>query len=68
MQEPLPKLPAGLPVRLDRPALVVGGGPFNPRLVEKYVGRGFALIAADGAADELMLAGLKPEFVIGDFD
>lgn len=68
MQEPLPKLPAGLPVRLDRPALVVGGGPFNPRLVEKYVGRGYALIAADGAADELMLAGLKPEFVIGDFD
>lgn len=68
MQELLPKLPAGLPIRLDRPALVVGGGPFDPRLVEKYAGRGYALIAADGAADELMLAGLTPELVIGDFD
>jgi thiamine pyrophosphokinase len=68
MQEPLPKLPAGLPVRLDRPALIVGAGPFDLRLVERLAGRGFALVAADGSADELMLAGLTPEFIIGDFD
>ncbi|HUV32796.1 MAG TPA: thiamine diphosphokinase, partial [Devosiaceae bacterium] len=31
-------------------------------------GRGFALVAADGAADDLALAGLTPELIVGDFD
>ncbi|MEX0627961.1 MAG: thiamine diphosphokinase [Cucumibacter sp.] len=68
MQEHSPKLPTGLPIQFDRPVLVVGGGPFDPKLAEKLVGRGFALIAADGAADDLMLGGLTPELIIGDFD
>jgi thiamine pyrophosphokinase len=56
------------PVVIERPALLVGGASFDARLAEKLVGRGFALIAADGAADELALVGLTPEFIIGDMD
>lgn len=68
MQEHAPKLPAGLPVALDRPAAIVGGAGFDARLAESLARQGFALIAADGAADELALGGLTPDFVIGDMD
>lgn len=68
MQDHSPTLPAGLPIGIDRPAVVVGGASFDAGLVERLVGRGFALVAADGAADELALIGLTADFVIGDMD
>jgi len=62
------KAGASGPVVIDRPAVIVGGAAFDARLVEKLVRRGFALIAADGAADELALVGVTADLVIGDMD
>lgn len=68
MQGHSPRAEAGLPVLIERPAVIVGGASFDARQVEKLVGRGLALIAADGAADELALVGLTADLVIGDMD
>lgn len=50
------------------PVIVLGGGDFDPAQLREFVERGYALIAADGAADAALALGLQLHAVIGDFD
>ncbi len=48
--------------------VVVGGGQVDPALMSELYASGGHLVAADGGADQIVAAGLKPEMIIGDFD
>ena len=48
--------------------VIVGGGTVDHELMRDLYLAGAHLVGADGGADEIVAAGLKPEAIIGDFD
>lgn len=48
--------------------VIVGGGTVDHDLLRDLYLAGAHLIGADGGADQIVAAGLKPEAIIGDFD
>ena len=55
-------------LKFENPIVLVGGGWVDWPLLEQLVERGYALVAADGAINELMARGYRPDAVIGDMD
>lgn len=52
----------------DDPIVIVGGGSVDAELLRELYANGCRLIGADGGADQIVEAGLKPEVIVGDFD
>jgi thiamine pyrophosphokinase len=52
----------------DDPIVIVGGGTVDAELLRELYASGCRLVGADGGADVIVDAGLKPEVVVGDFD
>ena len=52
----------------DDPLVIVGGGTVDFDLLFELYASGGRLVGADGGADQIVAAGLKPEIIIGDFD
>ena len=52
----------------DDPIVIVGGGRVDAELLRELYASGCRLIGADGGADQIVDAGLKPEVIVGDFD
>jgi len=48
--------------------VVVGGGTVDHELLRELYLAGAHLVGADGGADQIAAAGLRPEAIIGDFD
>lgn len=48
--------------------VIVGGGTVDFDLLRELYASGGHLVGADGGADQIVEAGLKPELIIGDFD
>src|SRR5690606_39262960 len=48
--------------------VIVGGGTVDAELLRELYASGGRLVGADGGADVIVAAGLKPEAIIGDFD
>ena len=48
--------------------VIVGGGTVDFDLLFELYASGGRLVGADGGADQIVAAGLKPELIIGDFD
>jgi thiamine pyrophosphokinase len=48
--------------------VIVGGGHVDRELLRELYASGGRLVGADGGADEIVAAGLKPEVIVGDFD
>lgn len=48
--------------------VIVGGGLVDPEVLQELYLGGGRLVGADGGADVIVAAGLKPEAIIGDFD
>ena len=48
--------------------MIVGGGSVDLDLLRDLYLSGAHLVGADGGADQIVAAGLKPEAIIGDFD
>ena len=48
--------------------VIVGGGSLDPELLRELYASGGHIVGADGGADQIVAAGLKPELIIGDFD
>jgi len=48
--------------------VIVGGGTVDHDLLRDLYLTGAHLVGADGGADQIVAAGLKPEAIIGDFD
>ncbi|MDC9825191.1 thiamine diphosphokinase [Devosia sp. ZB163] len=48
--------------------VVVGGGTVDNDLIQELYASGGHLVGADGGADQIVAAGLKPELIVGDFD
>lgn len=48
--------------------VLVGGGTVDFDLLRELYASGGHLVGADGGADQIVEAGLKPELIIGDFD
>lgn len=48
--------------------VIVGAGRVDPDLLRELYASGGHLVGADGGADVIVAAGLKPEFIVGDFD
>jgi thiamine pyrophosphokinase len=48
--------------------VIVGGGPVDDDLLRELYASGGHLAGADGGADRIVAAGLKPELIVGDFD
>ena len=48
--------------------VLVGGGSLDADLLRELYASGGHLVGADGGADQIVAAGLKPELIIGDFD
>ena len=48
--------------------VIVGGGRVDQDLLRDLYLTGGHLVGADGGADQIVAAGLKPEAIIGDFD
>lgn len=48
--------------------VIVGGGAVDIELMRELYASGGHLVGADGGADVIAAAGLKPEVIIGDFD
>ena len=48
--------------------VIVGGGTVDLDLLRDLYLTGAHLVGADGGADQIVEAGLKPEAIIGDFD
>ncbi|MDP1730028.1 MAG: thiamine diphosphokinase [Devosia sp.] len=61
--------PSQTPVAIFEDVLViVGGGTVDGDLLRELYASGGRLVGADGGADQIVAAGLKPEIIIGDFD
>lgn len=52
----------------DDPIVIVGGGTVDRELLQELYASGCRLVGADGGADVIVAAGLKPEVIVGDFD
>lgn len=52
----------------DDPIVIVGGGSVDAELLRELYASGCRLVGADGGADVIVDAGLKPEVIVGDFD
>ena len=52
----------------DEVLVIVGGGTVDDDLLRELYASGARLVGADGGADRIVAAGLKPEVIIGDFD
>jgi thiamine pyrophosphokinase len=52
----------------DDPIVIVGGGTVDGELLRELYASGCRLIGADGGADVIVEAGLRPEVIVGDFD
>lgn len=48
--------------------VIVGGGWVDTDLLRELYASGGRLVGADGGADTIVDAGLKPELIVGDFD
>lgn len=48
--------------------IIVGGGAVDAELMQDLYASGGHLVGADGGADQIVAAGLKPEMIVGDFD
>ncbi len=48
--------------------VIVGGGTVDAELLRELYASGARIVGADGGADQVAAAGLKPEAIIGDFD
>lgn len=48
--------------------IIVGGGSVDFDLLRELYASGGRLVGADGGADQIVAAGLKPELIVGDFD
>ena len=48
--------------------VIVGGGHVDLDLLRELYASGGHLVGADGGADVIVSAGLKPEMIVGDFD
>lgn len=48
--------------------VIVGGGAVDTDLLRELYASGARIVGADGGADQIAAAGLKPEIIIGDFD
>jgi thiamine pyrophosphokinase len=48
--------------------IIVGGGTVDFDLLRELYASGGHLVGADGGADQIVAAGLKPELIVGDFD
>ena len=48
--------------------IIVGGGTLDAELLTDLYASGGHLVGADGGADQIVAAGLKPELIVGDFD
>jgi thiamine pyrophosphokinase len=48
--------------------VIVGGGTVDLDLLRELYASGARLAGADGGADAIVEAGLKPELIVGDFD
>lgn len=68
MQDPKKDSAQKAHLSFSTPVIVLGGGDFEPDQLRAFVGRGYPLIAADGAADAALALGLNIRAIIGDFD
>lgn len=48
--------------------VIVGGGTVDFDLLRELYASGGHVVGADGGADQIVEAGLKPELIVGDFD
>lgn len=48
--------------------VIVGGGHVDFDVLRELYASGGRLVGADGGADQIAAAGLKPELIVGDFD
>lgn len=48
--------------------VIVGGGTVDHDLLRELYATGARIVGADGGADQVAAAGLKPEIIVGDFD
>jgi thiamine pyrophosphokinase len=48
--------------------VIVGGGAVDIELLRELYASGARIVGADGGADQVAAAGLRPEIIIGDFD
>jgi thiamine pyrophosphokinase len=48
--------------------VIVGGGTVDIDLLQELYASGGHVVGADGGADAIVAAGLKPELIVGDFD
>lgn len=48
--------------------IIVGGGTVDADLLRELYASGGRLVGADGGADVIVAAGLRPEVIVGDFD
>ena len=48
--------------------VIVGGGSIDAELLQELYASGGHVVGADGGADQIVAAGLKPELIVGDFD
>lgn len=55
-------------VVFDDLLVLVGGGSLDAELLRELYASGGRLVGADGGADQIVAAGLKPELIVGDFD
>lgn len=55
-------------LRFEGLLVIVGGGTVDYQLLRDLHASGGHLVAADGGADQIALAGLTPEAIVGDFD
>ena len=65
MQAPVPQPSVAV---FDDLLIVVGGGHVDFDVLRELYASGGRLVGADGGADQIVAAGLKPELIVGDFD
>jgi len=62
------RAPSPLVISYEGLLVIVGGGTVDLDLLRDLYLSGAHLVGADGGADQIVKAGLKPEAIIGDFD
>lgn len=68
MAEPNRPPESALPLAFEGTLVIVGGGAFDEYLLHQLAANGAHLVGADGGADVIRAAGLRPQAIIGDFD